>query len=197
MSISVLIPTIGNSSLINMLNSLKKQLFKNDYIYIVCDGIKYHDKVKEIISNFSGYSCNLEVIYENENLGYWGHGIRNKYQSLLKGDYILHADDDDIYIEGSIDIIKKSIAENIGKMLLFKFYHNYKKNEYYWKYPIIKLNNIGTPCGAIPNIPVNMGKWEYKYGGDYNFYNSCKFDYIFIDEYIYVVKPNVTMLKIT
>ena len=190
MSISILISTIVNDSLIDMLNSLKYQLSECDYLYIIVDGFDHHNKVKQIISNFNDYVYNLEIIYENDNLGYWGHGVRNKYQKELKGDYILHADDDDIYIEGSIDIIKKSIAKNIGKMLLFKFYHNYKKNEYYWKYPIIKLNNIGTPCGAIPNIPENMGRWEYKYGGDYNFYNSCKFDYIFIDEYIYVVKPS-------
>ena len=191
MSISVLISTIGNDSLIDMLNSLKHQLSENDYLYVISDGFDYHEEVKNIISNFNGYVCNLKVIYENENLGYWGHGVRNKYQKQLKGDYILHADDDDIYINGSIDRIKESISENNGKMLLFKFYHNYSKNEYFWRVPVLMLNNIGTPCGAIPNIPEKMGTWGYRYGGDFDFYNSCKFEERFINEYIYVVKPKI------
>jgi hypothetical protein len=192
MSISILISTIGKDSLINMLNSLKYQLSENDYLYVVADGFDYHEKVREIISNFNGYVCNLEVIYEIDNQGYWGHGVRNKYQKILKGDYILHADDDDIYIDGSIDKVRRSIFENSGKMLLFKFYHNYSKNKYFWRVPVLMLNNIGTPCGAIPNIPEKMGTWSYKYGGDFDFYKSCKFEEEFIDEYIYVVKPKET-----
>jgi hypothetical protein len=191
MSISILISTIGKDSLIDMLNSLKGQLSENDHLYIIADGSDYHENVKSIISNFIDYVCNLEVIYENDNKGYWGHGIRNKYQGLLKGDYILHADDDDIYIDGSIDIIKKSIIENTGKMLFFKFYHNFSKNEYFWRVPVLMLNNIGTPCGVVPNIPDSMGKWGYRYGGDFDFYKSCKFDIKFIDEYIYVVNPKI------
>lgn len=192
MSIGVLISTIGKDSLIDMLNSLKNQLSKNDYLYVIVDGLEFHDKVKEILSRFKGYLFNLNVVYENNNQGYWGHGIRNKYQNFLKGDYILHADDDDIYIDGAIDIIKKSISENFGKMLFFKFYHNYKKNEYVWRVPVLMLNNIGTPCGAIPNIPEKMGTWGYRYGGDFDFYNTCKFEVVFIDKYIYVVKPKET-----
>lgn len=191
MNLSVLISTIGNEYLIDMLDSLKYQLSVNDYLYVVVDGSDYHQKVRSVLSNFNGYVCNLEIIYENDNQGYWGHGIRNKYQRLLKGDYILHADDDDIYIDLSIDIIKKSINENFGKMLLFKFYHNYSKNEYFWRVPFLMLNNIGTPCGAIPNIPDLMGNWGYRYGGDFDFYKSCKFEKKFVDEYIYVVKPKI------
>jgi len=191
MSISILISTIGNDSLIDMLNSLKYQLSECDYLYIIVDGFDHHNKVKQIISNFNDYVYNLEIIYENDNLGYWGHGVRNKYQKELKGDYILHADDDDIYIDGAISKIKESISEHNGKMLLFKFYHNFNKNQYIWKTPVLMLNNIGTPCGAIPNIPERMGTWGYKYGGDFDFYNSCEFETVFIDEYIYVVKPKI------
>lgn len=188
MTLSILIATTGRSSLLVMLESLKNQLSKDDWVYIVSDGPWFHQKVNNILSNFTGYSCNLEVIYESENLGYYGHGVRNKYQTRLKGDYILHADDDDIYGDNSIESVKKSIREKGGKMLLFKIYDPHK-NKYYWETPVLALNNIGTPCGAIPNIPQKMGRWGLRYGGDFDFYNTCKFEYEFIDQLIYLVKP--------
>lgn len=189
MRISILIATIGKESLLNMLDSLKNQLTKDDFIYVIVDGLEYHERTKEILSRFNGYVCKLIIIYENDNLGYWGHGIRNKYQKQLDGDYILHADDDDIYMENSMSIIRKNIKD-FNKMYLFKFYHDFSKGISFWRVPEIKLNNIGTPCGSIPNIPDKMGTWGYKYGGDFDFYNSCEFDYEFVDDYIYMVNKN-------
>ena len=37
----------------------------------------------------------ISIIYEDKNLGFWGHGIRNKHNKL-KGDFIFHIDDDEI-----------------------------------------------------------------------------------------------------
>jgi GT2 family glycosyltransferase len=192
MSISILIATIGKTTLKAMLESLKNQLKKEDNLYVVVDGKEYFDDFNCVISSFKNYDFNLKIIYEKKNLGYWGHGIRNKYQKKLKGDYIMHADDDDIYVDGAIDLIKNYIEKNdYETMMLFKFFLT-NKNDTYWKDPELRFSNIGTPCGVIPNIPEKMGKWGKRRGGDFDFYNSCKFNYKFIDELIYCAKPMVS-----
>ena len=43
----------------------------------------------------------MSFTYEKEKQGYWGHGIRNKYQDL-KGDFIHHSDDDDETLESNV-----------------------------------------------------------------------------------------------
>ena len=190
-SISIFLTTIGKPTLSDMLDSLVDQLNVNDYIYIAIDGKEYFDISDKIISNYiNKLKCNVNIIYHQTNMGYWGHGLRNEYQSNLKGDYILHGDDDDIYIKGSIERIKKYIKQTDGNSILyFKFYHNYLNNDSFWKIPKVCLNNIGTPCGVIPNKSSNFGTWGYRYGGDFDFYSSCKFGSAFVDENIYVVKP--------
>jgi hypothetical protein len=187
-SISILIATTGRPTLLRLLDSLKYQLNENDFIYVVVDGAEYREKVDEILEQFTGYKCNLEVRYEEKNLGFWGHSIRNKHQGSLKGDYILHADDDDAYTLCAMDFVRAGIAENPGKMLLFKMCDNTYINRA-WIIESIRHDNIGTPCGVIPNLPEKMGHWEETYGGDCDFYLSCKFEHVFINKIIYVLRP--------
>lgn len=190
-SITVFLTTIGKPTLEDMLNSLVDELSDNDYLYIAIDGKEYFEKSYNIIHPFiKKFKCNIALNFNVANLGYWGHGCRNKYQKSLKGDFILHADDDDIYLKGSFDKIRRAIKITNNKtMLLFKFYNSYKTKDVVWKDPSIRLMNIGTPCGLIPNIPEKMGNWGHKYGGDLEFYLSSNFEYVFCDEVIYCVKP--------
>lgn len=188
-TISVMLTTIGRFELNLMLESLQNQLNENDNLYIFVDGKEHSESSKEIISKYK-FKCNLQIHIEEQKLGNWGHSLRNKYQKELKGDYILHADDDDIYLKNSFDKIRKYCIYK-DKIVFFKFYFNFKKNLFVWKTPKLKFEEIGTPCGLIPNIPEKFGFWEYKRGGDFFFYNSCKFEHIFIDEFIYCVKPKV------
>lgn len=186
--ISVLIATTGRPTLIRLLDSLKYQLNENDTIYVVVDGNEYRERADVILKQFTGYKCNLEVRYEEETLGFWGHGVRNKHQGSLKGDYILHADDDDSYTLCAMDFVRAGIAENPGKMLVFKICHS-DFRDYVWSRKEVKPGNIGTPNGVIPNIPSKMGHWTLAHGGDGDFYTMCKFEHVFIDKPIYVMRP--------
>src|SRR5262245_16362196 len=92
LSLHVLLATIGRSSLIRMLKSLQFQLQSSDYLTVVfdaqdVDGV--YSQTEEILKEFS---CHYNIIMEPTNLGFWGHGVRNKYNQL-QGDFILHADD--------------------------------------------------------------------------------------------------------
>lgn len=188
-----MLTTVGRPDLLYMLESLVNELQEQDYLYIFVDGIDNAENSKKIFNSIKDkFICNTIFSVELENKGYWGHGLRNKFQNKLLGDYIIHADDDDVFIKNSFSEIRKSIIndENGETIYFFKFYDNFRFNKVVWRTPNLALGNIGTPCGVIPNKPENFGVWEYRHGGDFDFYNKCKFkNTIFIDKIIYCVKP--------
>ena len=186
-SIHVLIATIGKDSMFNMLDNLKKQLKENDYLTIVFDGpdLPNIDKVKQITTNFK---CKTNVIVEETNLGYWGHGIRNKHNDLV-GDFVFHIDDDDIITPDCINTIKNTCLDK-NTVYIFKMQHT--PDNIIWKTKEIKLGEIGTPMGLIPTKINPTSTFTHRYGGDYDFYkkleeNGNNIEYI--DKVIYIVRP--------
>ena len=181
-SFHVLLATIGKETIYNILNMLKIQLNEFDYLTIVFDGKKSKnvEKIKNFLFNFK---CKVNVILENENLGFWGHGIRNKHNDLT-GDFIYHIDDDDILYEDTFLNIRKH-CNNINTIYIFKIMLENKK--IIWKNKDIKINEISTQSGVIPQEMNKNGYWALKYGGDYDFYKelSHKYHVIFIDKLIY------------
>lgn len=184
-SIHVLLATIGNDSIFNILKCLKLELKNNDYLTIVFDASKKNfEKVKEFCNKIN---ANVNIIYEENNLGFWGHGIRNKHNKL-KGDFIYHIDDDDIIIENSFNFVR-DILKDKDTIYIFKIISEI--NEVIWKSPVIKLNQISTQSGFIPSRLNYKSFWEYKYGGDFDFYNNLIKNtdkILFIDKIIYKKK---------
>lgn len=181
-SYHILLATIGKDTIFNILNTLKNQLYEIDYLTIVFDGQKSKniDSIKKYTSQFK---CNVNIIVEKNNLGYWGHGIRNKYNNL-EGDFIYHIDDDDMLYDDSFDIIRK-YCNDINVIYIFKIM--LKNNSIIWKTEKIKYANISTQSGVIPMHINKEGHWELKYGGDFEFYKnlSNKYNFLFIDKLIY------------
>ena len=185
---SVLIASIGRETLHTMLNSLKKQLTEYDFITIVFDGINH---IFEI--DTSDYLCKVYIYYEPTNLGYWGHGIRNKYNQILeKRDFVLHADDDDIYLSDAFELLRRDCVDTnclyVAKMNCRPWINRYipETNE-------IKINNIGTPCGIIPYELNKIGDFGNFYGGDGYFYESIKNhanSIVFLGHVIYQIRSS-------
>ena len=182
---NILIATIGRPSLQNMLNSLAPMLDEEDCLTIVYDG---HAEIPNF--NLERFKCKVLCYFEKEALGYWGHGIRNKYANLLEPrDFVMHADDDDIYIEGTFNKLRTlcndSSAIYIGKMLV---------GNAIIPNPLdltVYVGNIGTPCGILPFDVNKKGEWIKIYGGDGSFYEQLArlVTPIFLDIIMYKVKP--------
>jgi len=162
-TINVLIATIGRESLQIMLDSLVNELKQDDHLTIVFDGTKQKN------CDTTKFNCNIHIFEEETNLGYWGHAIRNKYASILeKTDFVMHADDDDRYVPGSFDLIRKTcIDEDI--LYIFKMVQG----------PVIPvegkfnyLGNVGTPNGIIPYKYNSLAMWHLYGGGDGFFYED-------------------------
>lgn len=182
-SFHVLLATIGKDSIFKILSMLKEQLNKDDYLTIVFDGKDKSKNIQSVIDYCLNFNCHINIIVENDNLGYWGHGIRNKHNNL-PGDFIFHIDDDDVIFDDTFDIIRKyCVNENI--IYIFKIM--LENNGIIWKKKVIEYANISTQSGIIPTKINKDGYWALKYGGDFDFYNnlSKKYDVIFIDKLIY------------
>ena len=185
-SFHILLATIGKKSIFNMLSILKNQLNEIDYLTIVFDGINKSNNIELVRRYVSNFKCSVNIIVEENNLGYWGHGIRNKH-NILEGDFVYHIDDDDILFENSFDIIRKH-CNDINMIYIFKII--LENGKIIWTIPEIKLNFISTQSGVIPTNINKEGYWELKYGGDYNFYKSItdKYPVLYIDKIIYKKK---------
>jgi len=171
-SITYLIASTGRETLKDTLRSLHGQFaFGLDKVNLYFDGKceKGLEFFKEELDMF-GEDISYKVL--DETLGYWGHGVRNKYQYECSTDYIHHMDDDDIYCEGCIPHVRSILKENYGKVIIFKFRTH--GGRIVWSSKAIQSAEVGTPSGFIFNRPEIMGTWNFHYGGDYSFYEEVK-----------------------
>jgi hypothetical protein len=180
MTFNILIATTGRESLQTMLDSLLCQLTENDCLTIVYDGLSSIPTF-----NLSKSVCKINKFYETEKLGYWGHGIRNKYAKLLeKKDFVMHADDDDIYLPDIFNKLRE-LCVNPETLYIGKVIYNNTN------IPIdnkIIRGNISTQNGIIPYDLNSKSEWELVYGGDGIYYeNLSKIsnNIIFLDVVIY------------
>jgi len=182
-SIHVLIATIGKLSIFNVLGQLQKQLLENDFLTIVFDGINNSVNSEGVKKFCEKFKCTVNIIIEYENLGYWGHGIRNKYKDL-RGDFMYHIDDDDSIYNNTFDIIRYH-CKDLNIIYIFKIM--LENNIIVWKEKKIKYSQISTQSGVIPMNINKDGFFELFYGGDYEYYNnlSKKYNVLFIDKLIY------------
>ena len=102
----------------------------------------------------------------------------------------MHADDDDEYVPGSFDKLRRS-CKNANALYIAKMRLKDSKTIVPPK-DRIRLNEIGTPCGIIPFHSCGKSAWEYTYGGDFTYYhnlqNQLKRKPIFLKHVIYNVK---------
>ena len=186
-SFHVLIATTGRDTIFNMLECLKNQLNKKDYLTIVFDGPDLPN-VENVRSFVSDMKCNTNVIVEEENLGYWGHAIRNKH-NVLPGDFVFHVDDDDIITDDCMKTLRETCKD---KNTIYIFKMQFESKEIFWIEKKIIFNEIGTPSGAVPTHLNSTSEFTHIIGGDYEFYKKLEEDgnhLEYVDKLIYIVRP--------
>ena len=182
---NLLIATIGRPTLERQLQSLLPQLQEVDCLTVVFDGTSVQN-----LPILKEFKCTVELYSEPKALGFWGHAVRNKYAKIMKQrDFVLHGDDDDIYLPNVIDNLRILCTNNktlyIAKMDDPCYGVLPKTNE-------IIPGNIGTPCGIVPWKDNMRSRWGLYNGADANFYKSIanfNKDIVFLDLLIYKVRP--------
>jgi hypothetical protein len=183
-SFHVLIATAGTRPSIQcMLDSLSPQLTAADALTIVYDGKTDAQSVELGIGigvDVSAFQCTVYQHYEPTALGHWGHGIRNKYASLLSPrDFVMHADDDDVYTPYLFDWLRRQCKSTISNTIYVMTTVWPDNQGKMYRMPESEINRgicgivkgqIGTPSGIIPFALNTMATWGYVYGGDGDFY---------------------------
>jgi len=183
LSFHILIATAGRSSLQRMLDSILPQLTEIDHLTIVFDGVQPTD----INVETKGH---VHIHSEPVNLGFWGHGIRNKYAPLLeKTDFVMHADDDDAYTPDAFSVLRSGCLDN-DTLYIVKMKH--PNGRIIPARDHVVHGDIGTPCGIFPYELNKKATWGEYYGGDGSFYQEILNHTVnigFIDNVIYNIRP--------
>ena len=170
-SLHILLATIGRKQLLNMLNSILPNLRLYDYLTVVYDAKDVDNTRPQVEKLCENIKATCTIYMEPKNLGFWGHGIRNKWASKLAGDFILHADDDNIYYPNAFDFIRTNCT---NPETLYLFQIRYNNSTYLIPNPKkpIGLDNIDTACGVIPRVLNTKGFWKLEFGGDGKYYEQ-------------------------
>jgi hypothetical protein len=184
---NVLISSVGDPTLQNMLNSLSPQLLKEDCLTVVFAGMSY----LPLDYDFSNFKCKINLFCEQTRTEFRRYGIRNKYSSVLeKRDFIMHGDETNTYTPNAFHEIRSTI-EALDTLYLYKILSTDKTTlpKYHIK---IVTGDIDMACGVIPYELNKKGKWLESRGGDGAFYEeiSRKVKNIsYLDKLIYIMKP--------
>lgn len=167
-----------------MIDSIAPQLTERDYLTIIWDCEPIDVRIDS--------ECKYISIHNPEPLGYWGHGSRTRWQNELPGDYLLNGDDDDMYADEAMDIIRQHCTEE--KLYFFQYIYGGLKMPQSHN---VVIGNVGTPCGVYPPIK-DLPKWGFEYCGDGMFYVelSKRLPVEFIDKVIYRVRPGTSRVKV-
>jgi hypothetical protein len=184
-SFNIICTTIGRDTLPKLIDSFKHQLKPNDIFTIISD--TNHDLVKEMLSKYTFDFKLNHIINDGERLGKFGHPLLNKHINDVEGDFIMFADDDDYYVEGAFDIIRKYVVDK--KLYIFKHKWGETIN---WTTKEVTLGNIGKCMGVIPNTK-NLPMFQEDVFGDGLFYEelSKMMDYEFVDKIIYKIRNTI------
>ena len=184
MSFNIIIPTLGKPTLRNTLSSLECQLSDNDRVTLVGDGPQPDADKVALEFGVDYLECPV-----SRDAGF----IRNYTMPLIKEDYLLFMDDDDIYLPGALDTIRKKIQQNPGRPLVFKMV--LPDRHIIWRTPRVKFGNVSTQMIVVPNIPEKLGKWGKIRGTDFAFLQSTEKLYppnsiVWCDEIICFCRPD-------
>ncbi len=172
--LSIIIPTCGRESL----NDVILSIFRNggtkvDEILVVGDGPQpMSRRIAGLMSSISGFP---EVRYfEHGPHRQTGGPQRNFGMTQATGTHLIAIDDDDLYVNDALTIVRQAILEHPLNVLLFKEESKVVRHSWgvVWKDKEIRRGNVGTQMVVAPNIPGRVGQWGSTYENDYDFIRS-------------------------
>lgn len=163
-TVSVITPTIGRPSLLEMLKALVPQLAPGDEVLVVGDGPQ--PAAREMVE---GLASPYVIYWETEPLHVWGNPQRNRAIERATGDRLAFIDDDDMPLPDCIATIKKASDENPGRPLMFKMLH---LGALLWRERKVELGNVSGQMFIAPNVKGRLGRWTDQYAADLDFIQS-------------------------
>jgi glycosyltransferase involved in cell wall biosynthesis len=154
-------PTIGRESLADSIRSINSQLGPLDELIVISDG------PSELARRLAETSDRRYVYLETPGrMSDWGGTPRNIGIMRARGQYLSFMDDDDIYLPGAFDAIRRAAINTPSVPLIFRMKH---RGGVIWKDPALRSGNVSSQMFAVPNVKGRVGRWTSRYAGDYDF----------------------------
>lgn len=189
MTVSVILSTIGRSTLPQVLEDVLPQLEDGDELIVVADGpIAIVDTQGPVKIDLSDPHVKYVQIPKADD---YGCTPKDVGMQLARGDVLWFVDDDDRFPEGSVDAIRGAAREHPGRLLIFRMDHGTQGRILGHS---IAPANVGAPQMVIPRIP-GLPRWQDNEGPsnmpDHTFIAKCAErlgDPVYRDEIICVLE---------
>lgn len=160
-SISVVVPTIGRTSLKATLKSIVSQFDLGDEVVVVGDGPLILRQ-----GMLESFGPQVRYIGLPVKANDWGGTPRNVGMKNAIGNYIAFMDDDDEFLPGAFKAMHEAINHYTGRTFLFRMKHT---SRVIWEKPEIAIGNVSTHMIVMPNTPHKHPVWEGHYEADFKF----------------------------
>lgn len=105
------------------------------------------------------------------NKSSYGNEGRRRQMEAAHGDAILFQDDDDIYVPGALDAVRREFARDPFRPHIFKM--RYVENDFVlWQDLQVRCGNVASQMLCVPNIKSKLGVWTDRYESDFDFIAS-------------------------
>jgi hypothetical protein len=160
--LSVVIPTLGRATLADTLESCADA----DEIVVVLDTARGGRMPCALPDN---------AVFAEGDFGVTGgHAGRAYGATLATGTHLAFMDDDDVYTDGAICLMRDAACD---RPVIFKMAHY--QHGILWREPEVRFGNVSTQMFMVPNDPSKFGVWDPHMpglpqpGGDYTFLKGC------------------------
>jgi hypothetical protein len=166
-TLTIIIATTGRKGLRATLESFGSDLHTHDEVHVCMDG--RDGRVRRLTEEMSERYFGHWFYHEGDNLGFWGHGVRNHVLPIVQTDLVWHLDDDDVAAPGGLIAVRHSEA----KWTIFRmtFMGGHAKGITCWRWKKLLSGDIGTPMVIAP--PSNA-RFALEYGGDFAYVQGLK-----------------------
>lgn len=162
--LSVIVTTTGRDSLPATLASIRAQrLVDGDEVLLVHDG---EAGIQSIIAWDQARLPGQMIVLSAGPHRDWGAAARTAGQVSAGGTHLLWQDDDDVYLPGAFDVIRREIANSPADILLFRL--AYPDGKLLWRFPGVQVRNVSTQMYVVPRA-AHLGRWGSHYQGDFEF----------------------------
>jgi glycosyltransferase involved in cell wall biosynthesis len=180
----VIIPTTGANTLIQAVESISKQTYKDVTALIVVDGKEFASKVRKMFFG-RGFGIPIQIVYLEENVGaggFYGQRVYAAFSHLVNKDYLFFLDQDNWYAPTHIESMISTI-ELSGSQWAYSLRNIYSPNGEYllqdnceslgkWS-AWTNTNMVDTNCYCIPKeIAIKIASfWHSGWGEDRVIFN--------------------------
>lgn len=171
--ICIITPTIGRPSLRQTLESTDSLSIRDMWL-VISDGHNPHAKSiwEDVSPVHSIYVEHTEV------KGDYGNRLRDICMTMAPTqNYFIFLDDDDVFMPGALDIIRREIALYSPLPIMFRMRNG--NGEILWRTRDITPGNVGGSMFCCPNKPDFLGVWANGAGhrSDYEFIRGTLMKY--------------------